>query len=289
VRESALPQSQRILLTFEPHPRVFFAKLRGQPIDFLPISSFRERFLLSRASGFDFLLAAHFDGALAALTPREFVQQYLVEVLQAELVVVGYDWAFGKGRAGNPDLLKRLGEEFGFRVLVAEPVLDTDAGGVIGGGKISSTVVRGALLEGDLVKVVRYLGRPYMLSGHVRRGDQRGRVIGFPTANLALPPLLLPRNGVYASRLSYAGRSFDSITNIGTRPTFSKQLAPSVETHILGADQHALYGVMVELELVARIRDEVRFSGVDALKQQIAKDLPIAQALLDSAPRTTNP
>jgi len=285
VNQAASSDSKKTLLTFEPHPRVFFAgqfgKLAagasGEVGAFVPVTSFRQKYDVVSEAGFNYLFAARFNRELAERSPEEFVRSYLVEALCAKVVVVGYDWAFGRGRSGTPETLVALGKQAGFKVVIAEPVVTST-----GAEKISSSAIRAALSAGDVKLAGDLLGRPYRLSGRVRRGEQRGRTIGFPTANQIFPRQLLPGNGVYATRVCYAGQNFAAVTNIGVRPTFGGG-QQTVESHLIEGGPHELYGIPIEVTFIARIRDEQRFASVEALKEQIGKDVQTARAILFSA------
>ncbi len=275
--------SRRALLTFEPHPRQFFgrnlkttnnvadaAESRPLPTAFLPLMTTREKIEYVRSAGFDYFIAQRFNAELAALSPEQFVEQLIVRDLGAKLVVVGYDWAFGKGREGSPEKLQQLGARFGFRVVIVEPV-------VAGGEKISSSRVRDALGRGEMEQVASLLLRPYSLMGRVVHGDKRGRTIGFPTANLVPQRKQLPPRGVYATNLIVDGKSLPAVTNIGVRPTFGESTVV-VETHVL-AGEHELYSKLVTVEFLSRLRDERTFAGKAELTTQIAKDCEAAAAV----------
>jgi riboflavin kinase/FMN adenylyltransferase len=222
-----------------------------------------------------------FDLAFAAQPPTEFVEQVLVRGLRAKVVVVGRNFRFGKDRAGDFAELARLGAARGFETRSHEMLGDD-------GGAWSSSRVREAIARGDLDDVTRMLGRPHMISGTVVEGDRRGRTIGFPTCNLGEVEEALPPFGVYAVLVDReeGGRAralAQGVANIGVRPTVkSGDARPSVEVHLfdLAAD---LYGARLRVHLVARLRPEQRFAGLDALKAQIARDAEAARARLAGA------
>jgi riboflavin kinase/FMN adenylyltransferase len=189
-------------------------------------------------------------------------------------VVVGHDWAFGRGRAGDSTFLTDAGRRHGFSVIIVPPVIE-------GGERVSTTRVKEALSVGDTEKLTLFLGRHYTVIGRVCRGEGRGRQIGVPTANLATRLQLLPKNGVYVTRARIGGEVFGAVTNIGTRPTFSG-VGRTVETHLLDGGPHSLYGAKLELQFIGRIRDEERFATVDDLIAQIKRDRAVAQERLRS-------
>ncbi len=255
------------VLTFEPHPAALFGA--SPPPRLTRLS--RKVELLGRLS-VDTVVAQRFDHAFARLEPVEFVDQVLVDGLRASVVVVGFDFRFGARRTGDLALLRALGASRGFSLLVQDAVVD-------GEGAFSSTRAREALSRGDLTTVAAVLGRPHAIEGVVRKGDQRGRTIGFPTANVGEIEEALPRNGVYAVAVDVAeGAGFEAlatgVANVGVRPTVATGAAPSVEAHLfdLPEARRDLYGARLRVHFVARLRDERRFAGFDELKAQIERD-----------------
>jgi riboflavin kinase/FMN adenylyltransferase len=188
-------------------------------------------------------------------------------------LVIGHDHGFGRGRSGGVEALPSLGAEMGFRVEVVPPV-------AAGGAAISSTVIRRAIVAGDFATAAAGLGRPYSASGRVVHGDQRGRLLGYPTLNLALesPRKLLPPAGVYAVRAQTRSGAFDGMMNLGPRPTFGDE-ALSLEAHLFG-EPGDLYGALVRVEFVARLRDVRRFDGPEALVAQLRLDADDARRAL---------
>ncbi|MBK7399309.1 MAG: bifunctional riboflavin kinase/FAD synthetase [Myxococcales bacterium] len=263
------------VLTFEPHPAALFGA--SPPPRLTRLS--RKVELLSRLS-VDTVVAQRFDHAFARLGPVEFVDQVLVDALHAELVVVGFDFRFGARRTGDLELLRSLGGSRGFSLLVQQAVAD-------GQGAYSSTRAREALVAGDLATVLTVLGRPHSVEGVVRKGDQRGRTIGFPTANVGEIEEALPKNGVYAVAVDLAeGQGFvhlaTGVANVGVRPTVATGAAPSVEVHLfdLPEARRDLYGARLRVHFATRLRDERRFSGFDELKAQIERDAGAAREAL---------
>ncbi|HEY4224009.1 MAG TPA: riboflavin biosynthesis protein RibF [Myxococcota bacterium] len=255
------------VLTFSPHPaRVLNPGMAPQLI-----LRDDEKEQGIAALGLDLLTVLRFDRSLAALTAPEFVLRVLVDQLGARGVVVGEGFRFGNRAAGTVDDLRALPV-----VGVVPPVKEGDL-------VCSSSKVRELVLEGRVDAAGTLLGRPYFLEGVVVEGDRRGRTIDVPTANLDTGRELLPKLGVYATRAHLAdGRTVKSVTNIGLRPTFMKDgnsgaASPRIEAHLLDF-KGDLYGQRVSLDVIARIRDEMRFPGVAALKEQIARDIASARA-----------
>jgi riboflavin kinase / FMN adenylyltransferase len=224
-----------------------------------------------RGSGLDGVLVAHFDLALSKLTPRDFVRVYLRGKLGVEFVVVGHSVSFGHQRAGNAAVMTELGREFGFETIVVGPVK-------VDGVEISSSKIRELIEAAEMPAAARLLGRPHFLSGTVVHGRERGRTIGFPTANLDSFTECIPPDGVYATRVVLPDGSYPSITNIGMRPTFH-ETARSIEAHIFDFNRD-IYDRTIRLEIVERIRPERKFESSEALGRQIAEDLKRAREIL---------
>ena len=266
--------------TFDPHPRRVLFPDQAEALRML--MTWEQLVAGLGEFGVDFLVRERFTPAFSALSPDEFLRDVIAERLSPREVFVGRDFHFGKGRAGSGEMLAARAPALGIQVTLVPQVC-------AGEGDVSSTRIRDALLAGELADARLCLGRPYTVWGRVSEGDRRGRTLGFPTANLAPENELVPANGVYATRVRLfdaAGatrlepRVFESVTNVGTRPTF----APGrvlVETHLLDFSGD-LYGRRIELAFHARIRAERRFSGPDELKRQIAADAQRARELLRS-------
>jgi riboflavin kinase/FMN adenylyltransferase len=229
---------------------------------------------LLRLSGIDGVIVLNFTLELSLLSPRDFVRDYLRAKIGVREVVEGQNFRFGHSRAGTPAVMVELGRELGFDTDVVAPVK-------IDGIEISSTKVREAITTGDMHRASRLLGRYHFLSGPVVRGRERGRTIGFPTANLASETECIPPDGVYATRVILDDGAYPSITNVGMRPTFAES-ARSIEAHIFDFARD-IYGQRIKLELVERIRPERKFDTPDALKAQIALDLSKAREILAAA------
>ncbi|MCB9629208.1 MAG: bifunctional riboflavin kinase/FAD synthetase [Sandaracinaceae bacterium] len=257
-------------MCFDPHPTSVLAPDRA-PVLLTPMA---RRVELMRGAGCDEVAVLTFDRDFAQTSPELFVQRVLVERCRARAVVVGPDFHFGSKRAGNVETLRDLGRQHGFTVTVVRPVL-------FEGAPVSSTRVRRLLAEeGDVASVARMLTRVHDVDGVVVRGDQRGRTIGFHTANLQLADVQLPADGVYAVVVSVVGGDgtrLQGVANLGQRPTF--EAGRSVEVHLLDFEGD-LYGKTLRVGFVARVRPEQKFDGVEALVRQINQDCVRARALL---------
>jgi riboflavin kinase/FMN adenylyltransferase len=256
-----------VAFTFEPHPRGFFVPDTG-PFR-LTLAPAKTRLLAER--GVQAVLAQHFDEAFAALPAASFIEDVLLKGLGARHVVCGYDFTFGARRSGNVEMLRSEGQAHGFGVSVVDPV--THEGEIY-----SSTRIREALRHGWAKEAAELLGHDWEIEGAVELGDQRGRTIGFPTANVALGEHLRPRFGVYAVRALVDGSWRNGVANLGKRPTFGK-LQENFEVHLFDFAGD-LYGKVLRVALVDFIRPEMKFAGLDALKAQIAADGQAARAIL---------
>jgi len=266
-----------VLVTFEPHPASVLEPGSAPPRLTLDVE--RREFLAELGPGF--LLVLRFDGARAALSAERFVREVLLEGCSMRELVIGPDHAFGKDREGDSRSLPALGSRLGFEVAIVPPVRDER------GEAISSTLIRAALGAGDLGRVAQWLGRPYRLTARVVPGAGRGTGIGIPTINLEGPNLdkALPPDGVYAARVEWGGGTAGAMLNQGTRPTIG-DTRRTIEAHLFGVSA-ALYGRMVRLEWVERLRDIRRFASLDALREQLATDRERAQAILSRGPETS--
>jgi riboflavin kinase/FMN adenylyltransferase len=258
-----------VALTFDPHPAQVLQPDRA-PRRLMTPERKAEHLA---ALGVQTLAVLPFTPELAAETPEGFAAKVLARGLRAGVTVVGEDFRFGKGRAGDVAELRRLGERLGFEVVSLPPVLE-------GGLPVSSTRVRESLEAGDVRTAAALLGRPYFVEGVVVRGDGRGRRLGIPTANLEVENEIVPRGGVYAVRVRLEeGPPRPAVANLGLRPTFGAGL-PTLEAHLLDFDG-SLYGQRLSVAFVDRLRDERRFPGPEALVAQIREDLAAARAVLD--------
>ncbi|MDJ0555926.1 MAG: bifunctional riboflavin kinase/FAD synthetase [Microcoleaceae cyanobacterium MO_207.B10] len=276
-------ESQHIystVVTFNPHPQEFFS---GKPKKLLAPPD--EKLVLLQQMGVEQVILLPFDQYLAALTPTEFVEEILVRQLQARRISVGWDFRFGRKRAGEAKDLRAIAANYGIDVTVV-PLYTCE-----NGERISSSIIRQALAEGDLKKSNRLLGRPYSLVGQVTKGQQLGRTIGFPTANIKLPPQkFLPCFGVYAVKvyicdhkqpLEIAVNHYPilGVMNIGYRPTVNGGQHPTVEVHLLDWSGD-LYGETLTIHLIEFLRPEQKFASLDLLKTQIQEDCLVATRIL---------
>ena len=258
------------VVSFFPHPRQFFS---GEKIQLLtPIA---EKAEILSSLGIDQLILLPFEDRLASLNPQQFVRQILVEQLQTKIISVGTDFRFGFQRQGTAEDLKSIASGWGIEVHLnsLRKYQDDTAG-----ERVSSSLIREALLAGEIERANIMLDRPYRLLGKVVTGQQLGRTIGFPTANLKVPSeKFLPRYGVYAANVYREGHVFKGVMNVGCRPTVAGA-APTIEVHLLNWSGD-LYGKALKVDLLRFLRPEQKFDSVEALKQQIARD---CQSVLNS-------
>jgi riboflavin kinase/FMN adenylyltransferase len=259
-----------VAVTFTTHPELV---LRGAAPP--PLMTLEERLRLLAAAGADACVLVEFTPQVRDLDAETFARDVLAAGLSCRHLVLGHDSAICRGREGTVERFAELGKGFGFGAERIDPV-------IVDGMKVSSSTIRGALVRGDVALAARLLGRPHVLAGRVVHGDGRGRTLGFPTANLEVPPLCLPAHGVYACRLRWRGGEHAAVVNLGVRPTFGGS-RPVVEAHVLDFTGD-LYGADVELAFVERLRAEQRFDSVDALRQQIAADVAAARTRLAAPP-----
>jgi len=259
------------VLTTEPHPRQYFKP--DQPN--FRLMTLRTKALALEEFGVDALFVLTFDEEMANTPAEDFVHDVLIGRLGVRHVVTGFNQRFGKGRAGDTDLLRQMAEAEGFGVTVVEPVRDGD-------DVLSSSLIRDCLRDGRPLDAARVMGHCWRVEGRVEKGDQRGRTIGFPTANMDWGEYLEPALGVYAVRVliedgPHAG-TYDGVANIGKRPTFNKTQI-KFEAHIFDFDAD-IYGVHMAVEIHDFIRAERKFSGIEEIKQQIARDCETARQIL---------
>lgn len=275
--------ARSVIVTFDRHPA---SLVRPESAPRL-LTDQQQKLELLAETGVDAVAVVRFDEAQAAESPEDFVVRVLVKALGVRAVVVGEDFHFGRDRAGNVELLRRLGEQHDFGV-VPYTLIRRDGDLVV-----SSTAIRQALQRGDIAMANDMLGRPYELRGIVADGDKRGRTIGFPTANVEVPPAMcVPADGVYAAWYvrdsgPRAGAVYPAAVNIGRRPTFYDDQPWSViEAHVIdnGPEEHQpldLYGESARLRFVSRLRGERKFTGVDELSRQLQGDIAAARAALE--------
>ena len=264
------------VMLFDPHPQQFFAP------DAPP---FRLTRLVTRAAlladlGVDFTLALPFDATMAACEAEDFISDILLAQLGVSAVCVGYDFCFGKGRRGNFAMLKDIGGEMGFETFATEAVLQPNST-----SPFSSSAIRNFLRDGDPEQAAQMMGHAFAIEAEVQKGDQRGRTIGFATANMPLHDYVLPKFGVYAVSAevldgAFAGQTLKGVANLGMRPTVGTD-KPRLESHFFDFEGD-LYGANLRVSLLHFIRPEQKFDGLDALKAQISMDSDQAREMLGS-------
>jgi riboflavin kinase/FMN adenylyltransferase len=253
------------VITFDPHPRAVLFPESAPPL----LQTLDQRINAFSVLGIEQTIVIPFSKELAQQPAEEFLQDIVHERLQAKEVYLGQGFFFGKDRAGNIDLLRKVSGELGF---FADEIGEIK----LRGARISSSRIRNLLIEGRVNLARRMLGRPYGVEGRIVRGDRRGHTIGFPTANLHPQNRVIPRNGVYVTSTLIEDQWRRSITNIGIRPTFGKDSEPSIETYILNWDGD-LYGDVLRVRFLHRVRDEKKFNSIDELIAQIKKDVGRAE------------
>ena len=258
-REVALPAT---VLSFEPHPREFFAPDQAPT----RLSSLREKLALLAECGVDHVHVCRFNHALAALPAPTFIEQILVRGLSVRHLLIGDDFRFGQGRGGDFEMLRHAGVEHRFGV---ETMHTVD----MNGARVSSSAVRTALADGDLAQAARLLDRPYAIAGRVMHGNKLGRTLGFPTANLALKHKSLPLSGIFAVTVSGLGDTpLPGAASLGVRPTLAEGLKPVLEVHLLDFDRD-IYGCHVSVNFLHKLRDEEKYDTLDTLTAQIGPDV----------------
>ncbi len=271
IKQARSKGGQAVAITFDPHP----LKVLRPEVPFKLICTLEQKIKLIEEAGLDYLLLLEFTPELAALEAEDFVEEILVRGLGIKKLVVGYDYRFGRKRRGDTELLKVLGRRFGFEVIVIPPQK-------VDGLVVSSTLIRELITEGEVALAAKLLGRYYQLCGEVIPGHGRGRkLLGFPTANLKLSrEKLLPKTGVYAVYVTLDQEKRPGVMNLGFNPTFGDHYL-SAEVHIFDF-KGDLYGQRICVSLVARLRDEKKFSSPEELAAQIAEDCQRARKILSS-------
>ena len=272
LREST-PEGGRptVAMTFEPHPVRFF---RPEEPPFR-LSTPAQKVRLLAHYGVSHPFVVQFDHDFHNLAPEDFINSAILSIFRPKLLVVGYDFNFGRGRRGSPQLVRTMCRDSGLQVVVQEAVATA-------GITVSSTTVRKAVRLGDISRARQLLGRPYALSGSVIAGAGRGTKLGVPTANLAVGDQILPPPGVLCSYLEVAGRLLPAVTNIGIRPTFGESKVV-IETFVIDSSERGeldLYGADVAVHLLTRLRDERKFETIGELMDQIQRDVSQSRALL---------
>jgi riboflavin kinase / FMN adenylyltransferase len=265
--EAAALGGVSVVITFIPHP----LKVLRVGKELHLITTYAEKEALIAAAGLDYLIVIPFTQEFAAISARDFVREVLVDAVGVRKLVIGYDYAFGRNREGNVQLLSQLGTEYGFGVEILPPCGNRTM-------VYSSSAIRRMIAAGDVRGVAPLLGRYYSLAGRVVHGQHRGKGLGFPTANIATDKDLLPPAGVYAVKVMLEGGIIDGACNIGTNPTFG-DAGTSIEAFLFDFDGD-LYGLELRLYFIDRIRDERRFPDIDALIEAIAADVARCRAIL---------
>lgn len=257
-------QCNSAVLTFFPHPARVLRPAEAPPL----LMTLDQRLDAIRQLGIDAAFVLRFDMQLAALAPEDFVRRFLVDTLRARMVLVGGNFRFGHRQAGDVRMLVQLGQRWGFELKILQPVIKD---GIV----VSSTAIRGALREGRVDEARNLLGRPYALAGEIRTGTGQGRKLIVPTLNLATEQEMLPKNGVYATEVTVQKKTYRAATNVGFRPTFDGGHI-TIESHLFDFSENLASGKM-EVHFWARLRDEQKFSGPDALRRQVLKDIEEAR------------
>jgi riboflavin kinase/FMN adenylyltransferase len=255
------------VVTFDPHPEKV---LRPAVAPHL-LTATRHKIVLIRDLGVEHLLVIKFDERFAATEPEDFVRQLVAHSNPLREICVGHEWAFGRNRRGNLELLKKLGAQFSFNVVGIPPVR-------VNGELVSSTTIRRAIEAGDLKKAADMLGREYTILGTVVRGDNVGKKIGFPTANLSAHSEQFPPNGVYVAEAKLDGVAYPGVANLGYRPTVSSEKERVLEIHLLDFKRD-IYGDDLELRFLRHLRPEKKFDTIEALTRQIEADVTQARKL----------
>lgn len=262
-RQHGLPPA---VMTFEPHPRELFTPEQAPA----RLTSLREKLALLESCGIEEVFLLHFSRKLAGLTAEEFIERVLVQGLAARHLIIGDDFRFGKGRAGDFTMLQTAGLQHGFGVEAMHTI-------EIGGERVSSSAVRDVLGAGDLEHAARLLGRPYSIAGRVVHGDKIGRKLGFPTANIQLKRKRVALTGVFAVTVSGLDkRHLPGAASLGVRPTLGLGLRPVLEVHLFDFDRE-IYGQHLTVHFLHKLRDEARYDSFEALTAQIARDVAATQ------------
>lgn len=258
------------VITFEPHPRLVLSK----DAELKLLTSFEEKKSYFENLGIDELIVINFTLEFAKLNAEEFIKDLVHNKIGFNWLIIGYDHRFGKERSGDESLLRELGLKYGFHIEKVGP-------STVGEDIVSSTKIRKLLLKGDVVRANKMLGRYYSIESSVVRGAGRGKILGFPTANLE--PInelkLIPAKGVYAIEAKLNETVFQGVLNIGERPTFGDALEPLLEAHIFDFNEN-IYGKNVSIYFVERLRDEKKFGDVEELRNQIREDIEKAKKIL---------
>lgn len=271
LKQAQQKQLPAVVILSEPQPEEFFAPLNAP----VRLNHFADKIDFLATTGIDAVLCMRFDEALSQQTAEQFVQDFLLQALGMKALVVGDDFRFGANRKGDYALLQELAVASGFDVYSVASCNNAEE-------RVSSTLVREYLHAGNCERVAQLLGRPYAISGTVIAGKQLGRQIGVPTANLQLVHNALPMTGVFVVSVELDHHQFQGVANMGNKPTVSDQALPSLEVHLLDFDRD-IYGQTIKVSFLHKLRGEIKFSGIEALKEQIAKDIAQARSKFDES------
>lgn len=248
-----------IVFTFENHPANYFVT-----DSIKNIITNEQRINRLNELGVDIVVSIPFDECMTKISAQEFVEKILVDELHVEKIIVGYDFTFARNKEGNTNVLRKLSKQYNYELEVIKPIK-------INGTRVSSTYIRNLLNEGNVYNIIPYLGHNYELQGTVVHAKKLGRTIGFPTANIEInKEIIMPKNGIYATKIHIEGKTYFGATNIGYNPTVNGSKL-SIETNILEFSED-IYGKLIKIEFLERIRDEKKFLSLDELKNQLGKD-----------------
>ena len=260
-----------VVMIFDPHP----LETLGKPSP-APITKRDQKIELIEKCGIDILLCIKFDKAFSSTAAIHFIKEILVKKIGIKAIIIGADYSFGKNRTGNVELLQEQGKILGFETIISAWTTDTDSGNK----RISSTRIRNIVSAGRVDQAMKYLGRHYQIRGKVIKGRERGgSKLGFPTANIKLHDELCPKLGVYAVLVETSMGNFKGVANIGFSPTFGDHMF-TIEVHILGFN-HDIYNTRIRVNMVKRLRDEIKFDSIEQLSEQIRKDIETAKEILE--------
>lgn len=260
-------KSVSVVLTFHPHP----LKVLNPSQKVTLITTFEKKIELISSTGVDYLVYITFTPEFADMTPEDFIRNVIVKRLKPLKIIVGRDFGFGAKKAGNPELLEKLSKDLGFELSVVEPLMVKDE-------VVSSTLIRRLVISGQVCRVKEFLGRHYSVHGKVQSGSNRGKSLGFPTANIIPEEELFPKDGVYATVVKIDGEYYDSVTNVGSNPTFNEEIR-RIETYIFNFKKD-IYGADIEVYFISMIRGEVKFENAKELEEQIHEDIELATDIL---------
>jgi riboflavin kinase/FMN adenylyltransferase len=265
------------VMTFQPHPREYFARLSGDLSRVPPtIGNLRDKLYAFVNSGMDRVIVEHFTAHFAGLSAQDFIEKILVQGLQVKWLMVGEDFRFGAKRAGTTDDLRAAGQKYGFEVEIMPDLMH-------GADRISSSLVRTALMDSDFARAADLLGHPYTISGRVIHGNKLGRELGFPTMNLRMAQEYPVLNGIFVTRAhGLADHPLPAVSCIGTRPTVDDSGRRLLETHIFEYDQNC-YGKLVQIEFLKKLRDNQKFGSLAELTAAIQGDADNAREYFRSA------